>query len=56
MELSHFPSWGLCFHFKALVAMEDFKASSKGACFGAERKKAFKAENTVAKEFFDVQA
>lgn len=36
--------------------MEDFKASSKGACFGAGRKKAFKTGNTIAKEFFDVQA
>lgn len=36
--------------------MDDFKASSKGACFGAGREKAFKAGNTIAKEFFDVQA
>ena len=56
MILSHFPPWGLCFHFNALVAMEDFKASSKGACFGAGREKAFKAGNTIAKECFDVQA
>lgn len=35
--------------------MEDFKASSKGACFGAGKEKAFKAGNAIA-EFFDVQA
>lgn len=51
MIASHFPPWALCLHFNVLVAMGYFKASSRGASFGA-----FRAGNTIAKEFFDVQA